>query len=166
MKFYKYTHAIIILCLFLVVSCDPKKQEANSEEIRSEEMPESEKVETPPSDKNNKEVKSTKTASIVSQDTLVGKWSRPDGNYVIQIYAIKEDMKIEAHYFNPNPINISRAEIIEDPALRIFIEFDDRGYEGSSYDLKYDPQNDALVGKYFQATYGQTYQIGFIRMEE
>ena len=49
---------------------------------------------------------------------------------------------------------------------RIFIEFDDEGYKGSTYDLIYDPVNDALTGKYFQATYGQTYQIGFIRLIE
>lgn len=102
----------------------------------------------------------------VSVDTILGRWLRPDGNYVIQINSIDKNNQIDAQYFNPNPIKIARAELIADDNFRIFIEFDDEGYKGSSYDLIYDPLNDALSGKYFQATYGQTYQIGFIRLKE
>jgi len=102
----------------------------------------------------------------VSVDTILGRWLRPDGNYVIQINSIDKNNQIDAQYFNPNPIKVARAELIADDNFRIFIEFDDEGYKGSSYDLIYDPLNDALTGKYFQATYGQTYQIGFIRLKE
>ena len=102
----------------------------------------------------------------VSVDTILGRWLRPDGNYVIQINSIDKNNQIDAQYFNPNPIKIARAELIADDNYRIFIEFDDEGYKGSSYDLIYDPAQDALSGKYFQANYGQTYQIAFVRLKE
>jgi hypothetical protein len=160
-------YVLTFLCSVLFnSSCNSKKQGTLKEENISEEQQIAENDQTANPDTGIWETKSVTAVTKISADTLVGRWLRPDGNYVIQINTIKEDKKVEAQYFNPNPINIARAEIIPDSDLRIFIEFDDRGYEGSSYDLKYDPQNDALIGTYFQATYGQTYQIGFVRIEE
>jgi len=166
MRYPSFIYSLIFLCFILINSCDSKKTESQNEENKTEELQKSEQDETASLENDRREAKPVKEVSEVSLDTLVGRWLRPDGNYVIQINAIKDDKKVDAQYFNPNPINVARAEIIPDTDLRIFIEFDDRGYEGSSYDLKYDPVNDALLGTYFQATYGQTYQIGFVRMEE
>jgi hypothetical protein len=164
MKYSLSLCTLVFLSFIIVFSCKPKKQEEASAIIENK---------TDQSDPGDaKETKSTKTEVLaksiknVSPDTLLGRWLRPDGNYIIQINAISADKKIDAQYFNPKPIKIAKAEILPDENLRIFIEFNDKGYEGSSYDLIYDPLNDALTGKYFQATYGQTYQIGFIRLKE
>ena len=166
MKYPTTLFVSIFLCLIIIGSCNKKQSVTQKDENKAEVLQKAEENEAASSESTEREAKPVKEISEISLDTLLGKWLRPDGNYVIQINAIKEDKKIDAQYFNPNPINISRAEVIPDNNLRIFIEFDDRGYEGSSYDLTYDPQNDALIGKYFQATYGQTYQIGFVRLEK
>ena len=107
-----------------------------------------------------------KSENKINSDTLTGRWLRPDGNYIIQINSISTTGQVDAQYFNPRPIRVARAEILPDDNLRVFIEFDDTGYEGSSYDLIYDIKNDVLAGNYYQATYGQTYQIAFIRLKE
>ncbi|MBE0617519.1 MAG: hypothetical protein IH608_06285, partial [Proteobacteria bacterium] len=35
---------------------------------------------------------------------LVGRWVRPDGGYVLELVAIRDDGGVEALYFNPRPI--------------------------------------------------------------
>lgn len=107
----------------------------------------------------------TKIVKKVSADTLLGQWLRPDGNYILEISKISEDRTIVAKYFNPNPIHVARAELLMAEGLKIQVEFADKGYEGSTYDLIYDPGQDALIGTYYQATMGQTYQIGFVRVK-
>ena len=66
-------------------------------------------------------------------------------------------------YFNPRPINVSKAEAYFEQPPRLFIELQDAGYDGSNYNLTYDIQNDVLRGNYYQATYGQTYAVIFMR---
>ena len=41
---------------------------------------------------------------------LMGRWQRTDGSYVIEIHSIDTEGKIEAGYFNPNPINVEKAQ--------------------------------------------------------
>lgn len=166
MNYQLMIRILVFLFLITIISCKPKKQEEKSITSNNSELQKPEKTEEIKPGDEVEVAKSIKETTKVSSDTLLGRWLRPDGNYIIQINTINEDKKIEAQYFNPKPINIARAEIIPDDNLHIFIEFNDKGYEGSSYDLIYDPVNDALIGKYFQATYGQTYQIGFIRLNE
>jgi hypothetical protein len=166
MKFPVLVSTLVFLIIVTLVSCTQKKSENQNEGKETDEIEKTEQIETTGTESTDLEEQPVKINAKASLDTLLGRWLRTDGNYVIQINSFKEDKKIDAQYFNPNPINIARAEVIPDDNLRIFIEFDDRGYEGSSYDLIYDPQNDALIGKYFQATYSQTYQIGFVRLEE
>ncbi len=96
-------------------------------------------------------------------DTILGPWIRPDGNYILEFTKINDDKSLETHYYNPKPIHVSLAQIKLEDRIRIYVEFDDENYRGSYYDLEYDPVNDALTGNYFQATYGQTYAIAFIR---
>lgn len=153
---------IFISCMY---SCNVKNQETktDAQTVAAPEDPGSNQETSVPAEPNAADP--DVLMADITPDILIGRWLRPDGNYIIQIDKIIDDKTIEARYFNPRPIHIARAEILNAEGLRIYIEFHDVGYEGSSYDLRYDPENDALTGNYFQATYGQTYQIGFIRMD-
>jgi hypothetical protein len=97
---------------------------------------------------------------------LLGRWRRPDGGYVIEISKIRANNKLDASYFNPGPIHVSRAEASgEGERIKVFIELQDRGYPGSTYTLTYDRQRDLLAGTYFQAALQQTFEVLFVRME-
>jgi hypothetical protein len=41
---------------------------------------------------------------------LVGRWLRSDGGYVLQLSGPGPNGELKAAYFNPQPINVSRAE--------------------------------------------------------
>jgi hypothetical protein len=167
MKYSKSFQVIFLISVLFLLSCNDKKAKNHDEEKDMTELSESEKPEEKTAFSNKNVTESSMPNADIPLDTILGRWLRPDGNYVIQINSIDSEKQIDAQYFNPRPIKIARAELI--PAgsnLRIFIEFDDEGYKGSSYDLIYDPAQDALSGKYFQATYGQTYQIAFVRLKE
>lgn len=97
---------------------------------------------------------------------LLGKWRRPDGGYVIDITGVDADGRMDAGYFNPHPIHVSRAEAsMEEDVLQVFIELKDKGYPGSTYTLTYDAQRDALSGIYFQAALEQSFEVVFVRAE-
>jgi hypothetical protein len=97
---------------------------------------------------------------------LQGKWLRVDGRYVIEIRNVADDGEMEAAYFNPNPINVSRAQAIRsDDTIKVFVELKDVNYPGSTYDLTYDPGEEVLEGIYFQAVQKQQFSVRFIRME-
>jgi uncharacterized protein (DUF2147 family) len=105
-----------------------------------------------------------KPASEVDSKRLIGKWVRPDGGYVLEIKEIGKDGTLKAAYYNPRPINVARAEFSKkDGTLTIFIELRDVNYPGSKYNLKYDPKSDRLIGSYFQAVQGETYDVEFNR---
>ncbi len=114
---------------------------------------------------------STKTAATISQkketpdfDRLVGSWVRPDGGYVIEISKIHPDGQVDATYFNPRPIHVSRSTVSEDGGIiELFIELRGKGYPGSTYTLKYNPEYDAMVGIYFQAVIQQPFDVIFQR---
>lgn len=96
---------------------------------------------------------------------LVGRWLRPDGGYVIEIGGVDPDGKLQAAYFNPRPINVSRAVVFqENQETKVFIELNDVGYPGATYALTYDGQKDTLTGLYYQPTAGQTFEVVFVRM--
>jgi len=160
-------HCTILLASMLFLStCSDNKKNDQTKEKSVTALPDTEKAGDDSQKNNQPNVDSVNKNSEITADTILGRWLRPDGNYVIQINSIDKNNQIDAQYFNPKPIKIARAELLDGNGLHIFIEFDDEGYKGSSYDLIYDPLNDALTGKYFQATYGQTYQIGFIRLKD
>ena len=97
-------------------------------------------------------------------DRLVGNWVRPDGGYVIEISKIYPDGKVDAAYFNPSPIHVSRSTVSEeDGIITLFIELQGQGYPGSTYTLKYNPTYDAMVGIYFQAVIQQPFEVIFQR---
>jgi hypothetical protein len=97
---------------------------------------------------------------------LRGKWVRTDsdGNYVLEIKNIAANGKLEAAYLNPNPINVAKAEATTVAGeLRVFVELRDVNYPGSTYDLRYDPASDQLVGEYFTPAQQQRFQVDFVR---
>ena len=97
-------------------------------------------------------------------DRLVGNWVRPDGGYVIEISKIYPDGKVDAAYFNPQSIHVSRSTVSEkDGIIELFIELQGKGYPGSTYTLKYNPEYDAMVGIYFQAVIQQPFDVIFQR---
>lgn len=95
---------------------------------------------------------------------LKGRWVRPDGGYTIVIKSVDASGKTDATYFNPNPIDVSKADISwEGDVLRIFLELRGTGYPGSTYTLTYEPISDSLRGIYFQAVMQQRFDVVFQR---
>ena len=99
-------------------------------------------------------------------DRLKGRWRRPDGGYVIDISEVDASGKLVARYYNPRPINVSRAEASQEgTTTKVFIELRDTNYPGSTYTLTYDPPSDQLKGVYFQATLQQSFDVVFVRLK-
>ena len=97
---------------------------------------------------------------------LIGRWQRTDGGYVIEIKRVATDGAMQAAYFNPRPINVSRATAtVFKEHLKVEVELRDTGYPGSSYTLLYDPDKDALLGFYYQAVQKQNFDVVFVRMK-
>jgi len=103
----------------------------------------------------------------VDPQTLRGRWVRADHPYVLEITPAGEDGALAASYYNPQPINVSRAEARDvDGTLEILVELRDVNYPGSTYTLRYDPGDDVLRGVYFQAGLRQSYEVTFVRATE
>ncbi len=97
---------------------------------------------------------------------LVGRWQRSDSDYAIEVARAGADGSIEARYFNPQPIHVSRAAWrTEAGRLVLFVELTDRGYPGNNYALVYDPGSDALVGEYRHLGLNETYEVAFSRLK-
>jgi len=96
--------------------------------------------------------------------TLKGTWVRPDGGYRIVIASVGADGRIEAMYFNPNQLPFAKAQAAMDGTqLRASFELRAGGYDGSTYELKYDPAGDRLNGVYYQAVIKQKFDVVFVR---
>jgi hypothetical protein len=101
------------------------------------------------------------------KDLLVGRWVRTDsdGGYTLEIKNASVDGKLDAGYFNPNPINVSRAEWQKkEGSLEVVVELRDVNYPGSTYTLSFSKTNDQLVGTYYQAVEGVNYDVAFARI--
>lgn len=97
---------------------------------------------------------------------LAGKWMRLDGGYVMELKDVTANGRLKALYFNPRPINVSRAEWRRTgDGLEVFVELRDVNYPGSTYRLAYSAGKDLLEGYYYQALQGQTYYIEFVRVK-
>lgn len=169
MRSFPGSGSIIVLFIFILsFSCS----QSDNRDHNSVHKNEIEKTEIPESNRKSSEStaqpgKTTQLNSLpIEMDTILGPWIRPDGNYILEFIKINDDKSLEANYYNPNPIHISLAQIKQEDRIKIYVEFDDVNYRGSYYDLLYDPVNDALTGNYYQATYGQTYAIAFIRYKQ
>jgi hypothetical protein len=108
----------------------------------------------------------TGMAWAVDYRPLIGRWQRTDGGYVIDIQQVAADGAMAAGYFNPRPINVSRAQasLFKDH-LKVEMELRDTGYPGSTYTLLYDPDKDALLGFYYQAVQQQNFDVMFVRLK-
>jgi hypothetical protein len=96
---------------------------------------------------------------------LKGRWRRSGEQYVLEVRAVDDSVKVEAAYFNPQPIRVGRAMAKEkDGAAALFVELQDAGYPGCTYTLIHDPKADQLVGVYYQAARQETYEIVFERI--
>jgi len=105
-------------------------------------------------------------AAEVGAERLVGRWIRPDGGYVLEIRSAQSDGKLDAAYLNPRSIKVSRAEWRrEEGRLLVFVELRDVNYPGSTYNLRFAPDRDRLVGAYYQAVQKQTFDVEFARQK-
>ena len=108
----------------------------------------------------------TPRAQEPNTQRLIGNWMRTDGGYIIAVRSVDHGGRVDAAYFNPRPINVSRAEaVVKGKTARLFVVLRDEGYPGSTYTLEYDSTNDALVGVYFQAVQQQSYNVIFVRFQ-
>lgn len=100
----------------------------------------------------------------VDYDIIAGEWQRTDGGYLIKISDVQADGQVNVEYFNPRPIHVARAAIsTQKELIKLFVQFQDKGYEGSTYTLFYYAEKDALVGFYYQAAMDRTFEVIFLR---
>jgi hypothetical protein len=100
----------------------------------------------------------------INERLLRGRWLRPDGGYVIEVGNVQPEGRLEAAYFNPRPIKVSRAEWHRSNyELHVFVELRDVNYPGATYKLRYLPATDQLAGDYFQPLLQQTLRVNFVR---
>ena len=98
--------------------------------------------------------------------SIKGRWTRPDGGYVLEIKSVAADGKLAAAYYNPRPIRVAEARASQNGAtIKILIVLSDENYPGSTYNLVYDPPSDQLRGDYYQAVAQEHYQIFFERLK-
>jgi phosphoglycolate phosphatase-like HAD superfamily hydrolase len=107
-------------------------------------------------------------SNITTADTdyqkLVGQWLRPDGGYILDIEYCHPDGKMEAGYYNPRPINISKAQATRIAGkTELFVELRDAGYPGSYYTLTFDSERNRLDGIYHHLGLNQKFEVYFIR---
>jgi len=103
-------------------------------------------------------------ATIPDKNLLTGDWLRSDAGYQIQLSSLGDGGKMIAAYFNPNEIHVEKAGWSADNGfLKVYVELNDKNYPGSNYDLIYMAEKDLLIGKYFQAVEGVTYDVLFQR---
>jgi uncharacterized protein (DUF2147 family) len=103
-------------------------------------------------------------AEKIDLEILKGAWVRPDGGYTIAIKSIGPDGKLDAMYYNPNPLPFARARAVQEGAtLRVYLELQAGGYAGSSYELSYAPASNRLWGVYYQAVAKQKFDVYFVR---
>jgi hypothetical protein len=95
---------------------------------------------------------------------IAGEWQRTDGNYLIKVSDVKADGQATVGYFNPHSIHVAKAALsTQKDLIKLFIKFQDKGYEGSTYTLYYYAQKDSLLGFYYQAGTDKTYEVVFSR---
>jgi hypothetical protein len=89
---------------------------------------------------------------------------RPDGGYLIAIRGVDASGRLDAAYANPRQLPFARAEASrEGNKIEAFFELRAGGYNGSTYNLVYDPEKDTLQGVYYQAVARQRFDVYFER---
>lgn len=113
---------------------------------------------------DNKTENKSQIVQKTDKTKIIGEWLRTDSDYMIKIAAVNDDGLLLAQYFNPNPINVGKAEwLSSDGFIKIYLELRDENYPGSNYNLTYIPERDMMVGDYFQAVEGLTFYVEFSR---
>jgi len=108
----------------------------------------------------------TGVASAEDFKSLMGRWQRTDGSYVIEIRSIAPDGKIKAGYFNPRSIHVEKAQATKDKErIKVEMTLRDVGYPGSAYTLVYVSEKDVLLGYYYHALSRQYFDVLFVRMK-
>jgi hypothetical protein len=103
-------------------------------------------------------------AGTTNLGALKGTWVRPDGGYRIVVRNTAANGQLDAMYFNPTELPFAKAQASQqDAQLRVFLELRAGGYNGSTYDLVYDPASDRLKGTYYQAVVKQKFDVFFER---
>ena len=123
--------------------------------------------ETAPSSAPNAPAAAPKAASAAVPEPvqkLLGKWLRADGGYVLELRGAEMSGVVQAAYFNPKSINVSRAIWMQGgTGFQVVVELNDVGYPGATYVLSHDAPSDRLVGKYNQPAMQQSFDIEFVR---
>ena len=98
-------------------------------------------------------------------EKLTGRWQRPDGGYIIEVLNVEPGGRMNAAYFNPQPINVAKAEASQaGGTLSVFIELRDVNYPGSTYNLTYDPANDASRASTSRRPLNRPFNVSFLRL--
>lgn len=140
---------IVISGIYLIKTTGRDKEAAPIEPVESTESPVLEETPQPEA----------------MFETLIGRWLREDGGYVVEISGVLPDGTLKAAYFNPRPIHVSQAAAAEEGGnVKVGIELNDVNYPGCLYTLVLDPVLDQLHGTYFQAAMGETFKVTFVRM--
>ena len=113
---------------------------------------------------NNSKEQVPSERKVTDNSLLVGNWVRTDAGYLIKINKVNDDGTLEAHYFNPKPINVGTANWEENHGnLEIIVKLQDVNYPGSTYTLSYLPDRDVLAGNYYQAVQGLDFYVEFAK---
>ena len=104
------------------------------------------------------------TLALSAVLAVPGLASQAPSKAVEKTLVLAPDGRLDAMYFNPNPLPFARAQATQEgTTLRVFLELRAGGYGGSTYELTYDAAGDRLVGIYHQAVAKQRYEIHFVR---
>lgn len=97
---------------------------------------------------------------------IQGAWVRVDAPYILE-FGYGEDGLLQSVYFNRRFINVARTETaVVDSLFYVQVELKDRDYDGSTYTLVYERNEDALYGTYLHGGTGNLYEVQFIRKPE
>lgn len=98
---------------------------------------------------------------------MLGRWLRSDGTYVLELRGADRSGIVQAAYFNPKSINVSRSIWLRGAeGTQVVVELNDTGYPGATYVLGLAADGDRLVGKYNQPQMGQSFDVEFIRQKK
>lgn len=155
-----YTLFLSIIFLFITGCNTSPGTQANKSEKAVSQAPSQAEVPVKAADP----VAVTGISADSARTLLKGKWLRSDGTYTIEIFSVNDDGKMDAGYFNPNPINVANAVwTVSDGIILMQIVLRDVNYPGSTYSLMYNRENDVIAGTYFQAVHGISYDVVFTR---
>ena len=98
---------------------------------------------------------------------MLGRWLRSDGTYVLELRGADRSGIVQAAYFNPKSIHVSRSIWLRGAeGVQVVVELNDTGYPGATYVLGLAADGDRLVGKYNQPQMGQSFDVEFIRQKK